>query len=147
MGAAPPSQPKSVCVGDAVLRTSTRGTVPMGQCAGCHGDSALGAIEDSISQCPFLQMTYTAENPHTDGSGSPRARPRFRPPSHSDAHDISPAPTTAGWRENSCPVISKQPLHSSTVAKMSQHICICPEPILGAHAPSPPGRFPIFDSL
>ena len=26
-------------------------------------DSALGAIEDSISQCTFLQMTYTAENP------------------------------------------------------------------------------------
>jgi hypothetical protein len=24
-------------------------------------DSALGAIKDSISQCPFLQMTYTAE--------------------------------------------------------------------------------------
>jgi hypothetical protein len=24
-------------------------------------DSGLGAIEDSISQCTFLQMTYTAE--------------------------------------------------------------------------------------
>jgi len=31
-------------------------------------DSALGAIEDSISQCTFLQMTYTAEN-------QPAARP------------------------------------------------------------------------
>ena len=30
------SPPKSACAGDAVLRTSTRGTVPMGQCAGCH---------------------------------------------------------------------------------------------------------------
>jgi hypothetical protein len=30
------SSPKSACAGDAVLRTSTRGTVPMGQCAGCH---------------------------------------------------------------------------------------------------------------
>ena len=29
--------------------------------------SALGAIEDSISQCLFLQMTYTAENLHADG--------------------------------------------------------------------------------
>jgi len=28
----------------------------------------MGAIEDSISQCTFLQMTYTAENPHADGS-------------------------------------------------------------------------------
>ena len=42
-------------------------------------DSALGAIEDSISQCPFLQMTYTAENPHADGSAAPGARPRLRP--------------------------------------------------------------------
>jgi hypothetical protein len=31
----------------------------------------MGAIEDSISQCPFLQMTYTAENPHADGSAAP----------------------------------------------------------------------------
>jgi hypothetical protein len=46
----------------------------------------LGVIEDSISQCTFLQMTYTAEiqlsqctflqmtytaeNPHADGSPS-----------------------------------------------------------------------------
>jgi hypothetical protein len=43
-------------------------------------DSALGDIEDSISQCTFLQMTYTAENPHADGSAAPGARPRFRPP-------------------------------------------------------------------
>jgi hypothetical protein len=32
------------------------------------------------SQCTFLQMTYTAENPHADGSAAPGARPRFRPP-------------------------------------------------------------------
>jgi hypothetical protein len=31
----------------AVFRTSTRGTVPMGQCNEC---------QDSISQCTFLQM-------------------------------------------------------------------------------------------
>ena len=37
-------------------------------------DSALGAIEDSISQCTFLQMTYTAENPHADGSAAPGVR-------------------------------------------------------------------------
>ena len=49
-------------------------------------DSAMGAIEDSISQCIFLQITYsnkthtdTAENPHADGSAAPGARPRFRP--------------------------------------------------------------------
>ena len=44
-----------------------------------HGRSpqALGAIEDSISQGTFLQMTYTAENPHADGSAAPGARPRL----------------------------------------------------------------------
>ena len=50
------SPPKSAYAGDAVLRTSTRGTVPMG--------SALGAIKDNISRCPFLQVTFTAEIQH-----------------------------------------------------------------------------------
>ena len=66
-------------------------------------DSALGAIEDNISQCTlkFLQMTFTAENPHADGSAAPGARPRSRP-------------------------------------KMSPRIRIGPDPVLGAHARSPP---------
>jgi len=34
-------------------------------------------------------MTYTAENPHTDGSAAPGARPRYRPPRHSDHHATS----------------------------------------------------------
>ena len=42
--------------------------------------------EDNISQCPFLQMTHTADNPHADGSASPGPRPRYRPPRHSDPH-------------------------------------------------------------
>jgi hypothetical protein len=57
-GAAPELRPtKSACAGDVVLRTSTRGTVPMGQCdspapgAPFPLDSAMGVIEDSISQC------------------------------------------------------------------------------------------------
>jgi hypothetical protein len=53
-------------------------------------DSALDAIEDSISQCTFLQMTYTAETPHTDGSAAPGARPRFRPPRRRDPHATFP---------------------------------------------------------
>jgi hypothetical protein len=100
-------------------------------------DSALGAIEDSISQCTFLQMTYTAENHHADGSAAPGARPRFRPPRRRDPHATSPAPTTTGWREDRCPVVSKRPLHSRAAAKMSPHIRIGPEPFLTAHAPSP----------
>jgi hypothetical protein len=50
------SPPNYACAGDAVLRTSTWGTVPMGQFAApapgapSPWDSALGAIEDSISQ-------------------------------------------------------------------------------------------------
>jgi hypothetical protein len=74
-GAPELSLAKSVYTCDAVLHTSTWGTVPMmGQCnapapgAQSPWDSVLGAIEDSISQCTFLQMTYTDEIPHTDGS-------------------------------------------------------------------------------
>jgi hypothetical protein len=101
-------------------------------------DRALGAIEDNISQCTFLQMTYTAENPHADGSAAPGARPRFRPPRRRDPHATSPAPTATGRREDRCPVVSKRPLHSRAAAKMSPHIRIGPEPVLTAHAPSPP---------
>jgi hypothetical protein len=100
-------------------------------------DSELGAIEDSISQCTFLQMTYTAENPHEDGNVAPGARPRFRPPLHSYPHAMSPAPTTTGRWKDRCPVVSKRPLHSSDAAKMSLHIRICPEPVLTVQAPSP----------
>jgi len=89
----------------------------MQSCASSPGapspwDSVLGAIEDNISQCTFLQMTYTAENPHADGSAALGARPRFRPPRCRDPHATSPAPTTTGWREDRCPVVSKRPLHS-----------------------------------
>ena len=47
-------------------------------------DSPLGAKKDSISHCTYLQMTYTAENPHADGRAAPGARPRFRPPRRRD---------------------------------------------------------------
>jgi hypothetical protein len=63
------------------MQSSAR-TVHMGQCAGLM----MMSIEDSISQCPFLQMTYTAENPHADGSAAPGARPRYRPPRHRNLH-------------------------------------------------------------
>jgi hypothetical protein len=130
-GAAPElTPPKSACAGDAVLHTSNRDTV--------RWDSVMGVIEDSISQCTFLQMTYTAENPHADGSAVPGARPRFLPPRRHDTHATSPAPTTTGWRGDRRPVISKRPLHSRAAAKMSPHIRICPEPVLTAHTPSPP---------
>jgi hypothetical protein len=103
-------------------------------------DSVMGAIEDSISQCTFLQMTYTTENPHADGSATPGARPRHRPSRHRDRHNdhaTSPAPTTTGWQEDRCPVVSKRPLHSCSAAKMSTRICIGPEPVLASHAQSP----------
>ncbi len=103
-------------------------------------DSALGATKDSISQCTFLQMTYTAVNPHADGSAAPGARPRFRPPRRRDPHATSLAPTTKGWREDRCPVVSKRPLHIRSAAKMSPHIRIGPEPVLTAHARSPPAK-------
>jgi hypothetical protein len=63
-------------------------------------DSGLGVIEDSISQCTFLQMTYTAESPHADGNVTPAARPRFSPPRRRDPHVTSPAPMATGWSAN-----------------------------------------------
>ena len=93
------SPPKSACSGDAVLRTSTRGTVHMGQCA----------PEDSISQCPFLQMIDTAGNPHADGSAAPGARPRHRPSRHRDppatsrAHDNWLAARQTSCRQQTAP--------------------------------------------
>ena len=86
--------PKSGCSGDAVLRTSTRGTVHMGQCV----------PEDNISQCPFLQMIDTAGNPHADGSAAPGARPRYRPSRHRDPPDTSRSHDN--WMEVRHPVSS-----------------------------------------
>jgi hypothetical protein len=75
MRAAPElSPPKSACAGDTVLRTSTRGTVNMGQYSGCHRGHHLAV---NISTMTY---TVTGENPHADGSASPGAWPRFRPP-------------------------------------------------------------------
>jgi hypothetical protein len=51
-------------------------------------DSMLGAIEDSISQCTFLQMTYTAEKPARIWQRRARSTPTSapapptRPPQH-----------------------------------------------------------------
>ncbi len=50
--------------------------------------SVMGAIEDSISQSPFPQMTYTAENPQLDGITSPGTRPRFRPSCRKPPHNV-----------------------------------------------------------
>jgi hypothetical protein len=123
-------QSLSALVMQSSARTSTRAPSPW--------DNALGAIEDSMSQFTFLQMTYTAENPHADGSTAPGARPRLRPPRCRDPNATSPAPTITGWQEDRCPVVIKRPLHSRAAAKMSPHIRIGPESVLAAHAPSPP---------
>jgi hypothetical protein len=49
-------------------------------------DSSLGAcIEDIISQCPFLQMTYTVENTHA----------RMAAPPPEDAHTADRPATTS----------------------------------------------------
>ena len=71
----------------------------MGQCA----------PEDSISQCPFLQMIDTAGNPHADGSATPGARPRHRPSSHrnppatSRSHDNWMAARQTSCRQQTAP--------------------------------------------
>ncbi len=71
----------------------------MGQCA----------PEDSISQCPFLQMIDTAGNPHADGSAAPGARPRHRqsrhrdPPDTSSSHDNWMAARQTSCRQQTAP--------------------------------------------
>jgi hypothetical protein len=58
-GAAPElSPPKSACSGDAVLRTSTRGTVPMGQCA-----SAAWSTPETSMSCPTAAMRIFTKSP------------------------------------------------------------------------------------
>ena len=67
------------------------------------------APEDSISQCPFLQMIDTAGNPHADGSATPGARPRHRPSSHRDppatsrSHDNWMAARQTSCRQQTAP--------------------------------------------
>jgi hypothetical protein len=68
-------------------------------------DSVLGATEDSISQCTFLQMTYTVEKQHADDISAPGARPRFLPSCRHDPHGTAPAPMTMNritGRQMSC---------------------------------------------
>jgi hypothetical protein len=101
-------------------------------------DSVMGAIEDSISQCTFLQMTYTAENPHADGSVSTGARPRFRPPRRRDPTTRLPHPRQQDVGKIDVLSSSNGPFHSRAAAKMSPHIRIGPEPVPTVHAPSPP---------
>ena len=95
----------------------------MGQCAGCHrGQHLTVMMMPFICSCrnkkyTFLQMTYTAENPHADDSFAPGARPQFHPPLRRYPHNTSPAPTTTGWREDRCPVVSKLPHPQSCCSK------------------------------
>ena len=120
-GAAPELNPaKSAYTGDAVLHTSTRGTVPMGQCN--------GVIEDSISQCTFLQMTYTAENQHADGITASGARPRFRQPLQCDPTPRLPHPQQQdSWKIDvlssaNCPstVVLQQRCHHTSSSALIQ---------------------------
>jgi hypothetical protein len=65
-------------------------------------DSVMGAIEDSISQCTFLQMTNTVENPHADGIATTGARPRFRPPTRPPRHVPHTHDNRMAGRQMSC---------------------------------------------
>ena len=93
-------------------------------------DSSLGAIQDSISQCSFLQMTYTAENPHADGNTSPGARPRYRPPRHRDLHATSRThDNRMAGRQTSCrqQTAPPQPRCSKDVTAHPHRPGLCPQ--------------------
>ena len=121
---------KSAYAGDAVLRTSTRGTVHMG--------TVRWATEDIISQCPFLQMTYTAENPHADGSASSGARPRYRQPRHSDLPDTSL--TTRHSPQGAAPLHGKGGQRRRRTATQRHTACCgpCPAPATDLPADADP---------
>jgi hypothetical protein len=95
-------------------------------------------------------MTYTAENPHADGSTVPGARPRYPPPRHIDLPDTSR--THDNWkaaRQMSCrqQTAPPQPRCSKDITAHTYRFCFCknnkrtiiiigPEPVLTAHARS-----------
>jgi hypothetical protein len=111
-------------------------------------DSALDAIED-ISQCTFLQMTYTAETPHTDGSAAPGARPRFRPPRRRDPHATFPRThdSRMAGRQMSCrqqtacgpsTVAMQQRCHRTSASARSPSWPPMPRPLLHESAEKDP---------
>ena len=56
----------------------------------------------------------TAVPRHAAGGGPcPGVAPADDRPAAITPHVTSPAPTTTGWREDRCPVVSKRPLHSA----------------------------------
>ena len=87
----------------------------------CH--SAMGYRGQHLT----VQVTYTAENQHADGSGRPE-----------HVHATDRPDTVIGWWQDRRPVVSKRPLHSIAAAKMSPPIRIGPEPVLATHDRPPP---------
>ena len=82
-------------------------------------------------------MTYTAENPHADGSAAPGARPRYRPPRHRDlpatsrTHDNWMAARQTSCRQQTAP---PQPRCSKDVTAHPHRPGARP----GRHCPVPP---------
>jgi hypothetical protein len=80
----PPSStpPKSACAGDTVLRTSTRGTVPMGQDNGCHrGQHLTLHISTNNLHCENRTQMASPRPEHAHASARPAtATPTPRPP-------------------------------------------------------------------
>ena len=100
-------------------------------------------------------MTYTAENPHADGSTAPGARPRYRPPRHRDLPATSR--THENWkaaRQMSCRQQTAPP-QSRCSKDVTAHPHRpgarpgrpCPAPACSGHPQSGQRRFSCFCSL
>jgi hypothetical protein len=103
--------------------------------------STLGAIEDSISKCTFLQMTYTAENParrwqrRARSTPTSRTAPPPRPPRHVPCtHDNRMAGRQMSCRQQTAPPQSRcsKDVTAHPHRPRARPGCTCPVPACSA---------------
>jgi hypothetical protein len=101
------------------------------------GTSASCALPSSSPSCTYCTNSRSPGREFVKFVSLSTPTPTTDPPQRPSRVPTRPAHTTIGWRQDRRPVVSKQPPHSRSAAKMSQHICIGPEAVLAVHARSP----------